>query len=264
MLAKRVQTVEKAEYFGVGRLEACTSGDSGTLEGTTVNKRNTLPQFDARRPISDLEYIYDALKQSCMIGEFEPGQKITLHQLSEAFGTSQMPIREATNRLVAAKAMEAPPRRSLCIPRATLESLDSLLPLRLLLEGEAASLAALKPDPELADQMEQIDFEMVTLARTDDLKSYLRKNQEFHFVLYAASGNANMIDMIELLWMRYGPLMNIVRSGVLSSSGYAHHAAAIKAVREGNAEAAKHAIQSDLTDAASPIRKRILASSASN
>jgi len=42
------------------------------------------------------------------------------------------------------------------------------------------------------------------------------------------------IMLIELLWMRYGPLMNIVRSGVLSRTGQVRHAEAIDAIREGN------------------------------
>ena len=217
-----------------------------------------IPAFEARRPVSDLDYVYDALKQSCMNGEFTPGQKVTLPQLAEAFGTSQMPIREATNRLIAAKAMEAPPRRSLRIPEATLARLDELLPLRLLLEGEATRLAAAQGAP-LADALTGINAEMPRHAAAEDLKAYLNANQRFHFTLYAAAGNADLLDMIELLWMRYGPLMSTVRSGVLSRTGANHHQAVIDAVRSGNAEAAQGAISSDLQDAAAHIRAALKA-----
>jgi DNA-binding GntR family transcriptional regulator len=208
--------------------------------------------------VSDLDYVYAALKQSCMNGEFTPGQKVTLPQLAEAFGTSQMPIREATNRLIAAKAMEAPPRRSLRIPEATLERLDELLPLRLLLEGEATRLAAAQ-GAALADALTEINAEMPRHAAAEDLKAYLNANQRFHFTLYAAAGNADLLDMIELLWMRYGPLMSTVRSGVLSRTGANHHQAVINAIRVGNAEAAKDAISADLTDAAAHIRDALMA-----
>jgi DNA-binding GntR family transcriptional regulator len=217
-----------------------------------------IPAFEARRPVSDLDYVYAALKQSCMNGEFTPGQKVTLPQLAEAFGTSQMPIREATKRLIAAKAMEAPPRRSLRIPEATLERLDELLPLRLLLEGEATRLAAAQ-GAALADALTEINAEMPRHAAAEDLKAYLNANQRFHFTLYAAAGNADLLDMIELLWMRYGPLMSTVRSGVLSRTGANHHQAVINAIRVGNAEAAKDAISADLTDAAAHIRDALMA-----
>ncbi len=212
-----------------------------------------IPAFEARRPVSDLDYVYGALKQSCMNGEFTPGQKVTLPQLAEAFGTSQMPIREATNRLIAAKAMEAPPRRSLRIPEATMERLDELLPLRLLLEGEATRLAATQ-GAALAEALAEINAEMPQHAAAEDLKAYLNANQRFHFTLYAAAGNDDLLDMIELLWMRYGPLMSTVRSGVLSRTGANHHQAVIDAIRVGDAEAAKGGISADLTDAAAHIR----------
>jgi DNA-binding GntR family transcriptional regulator len=66
-----------------------------------------------------------------------------------------------------------------------------------------------------------------------------------------------MLDMIELLWMRYGPLMNIVRSGVLSETGGSHHSAIIQAVRSEDPAAARDALCADLTDAAIPIRSAI-------
>lgn len=216
-----------------------------------------LPELHSRRPSSDLDYVYDELKQWCMMGEFEPGQKLTLPSLAEAFGTSQMPIREATNRLVAARAMVAPPRRSLCMPDATVERLDTLLPLRLLLEGEAAEMGARTAGPELAEELEAINAELSAEDEAGNIKGYLRKNQQFHFTLYRASGNRDLIDLVELLWMRYGPLLNVVRSDALSRLGHANHMAVISAVRASDPQAAGEAIRSDLRDSSVPIRAAI-------
>ena len=218
----------------------------------------TLPDLSARRPPSDSEYVYQELKQSCMIGEFEPGQKLTLPLLAEAFGTSQMPVREATNRLIAARAMEAPPRRSISIPEATVDRLESLLPLRLLLEGEATQRATERSDADLADRLQALNTELDALAEQDDIKAYLRTNQSFHFTVYRACGSDDLIDLIELLWMRYGPLMNIVRSSVLSETGHLNHAHVIEAIRQRDGIAAASAIRADISDAAKPIHAAIL------
>ena len=223
-----------------------------------TGRKPELPRIEARRPLSDLEYVYRELKQACVIGEFEPGQKLTLPVLAEAFGTSQMPIREATNRLIAARAMEAPPRRSLCMPEATLERLDSLLPLRLLLEGEATFQAAERGGDALAGELAAINDLLDDLAERDEIKAYLRQNQTFHFTLYRACGNEDLIDLIELLWMRYGPLMNIVRSGALSEKGHLRHAQVIEAVRRRDREAAADALRADIADAAQAIREAII------
>ncbi|NIE73394.1 GntR family transcriptional regulator [Pantoea sp. Ap-967] len=216
-----------------------------------------LPAFEARRPVSDLEYVYSALKQSFMIGEFEPGQRLTLPLLAEAFGTSQMPIREAMNRLVVARALEALPRRSMRVPEATTAKLDALLPLRLLLEGEATRQAVAGDCGSLAQDLEAINLEMDAKVASEDRKGYLRLNQQFHFSVYRRCGNHELIDMIELLWMRYGPLMNIVRSQVLSSTGHSLHAAVISGIRENDPQKAADAIRADIEDAAASIRQAI-------
>ncbi|WP_235919345.1 GntR family transcriptional regulator [Aureimonas psammosilenae] len=218
---------------------------------------NALPAFEARRPTSDLEYVYNELKQSFMIGEFVPGQRLTLPALAEAFGTSQMPVREAASRLVLARAIEALPRRSLRVPEATTERLDLLLPLRLQLEGEAVRLAVEAGCGKLARSLTAINGEMDDKAASDDRKAYLRLNQEFHFSIYQKCGNGDLIDLIELLWMRYGPLMNIVRSGELSVSGHVRHAEAIDAIGRGDAGAAAEAMRADIREAAQAIRPAI-------
>lgn len=198
-----------------------------------------------------------------MIGEFTPGQKLTLPDLAAAFGTSQMPIREATNRLIAARAIEALHRRSLRVPAATLQRLDALLPLRLHLEGEATRLAVQAGCQSIAAELEKINSEMYAKVPQEDIKSYLRLNQRFHFTIYQQSGNDDLVDLIELLWMRYGPIMNIVRSGVLSKSGHIRHAEVIEAIKKGNADKAAAAIRADIVEAAGPISEAIVANASS-
>lgn len=217
-----------------------------------------LPAFEARRPVSDLEYVYNQLKQGFMIGEFVPGQKLTLPMLAEAFGTSQMPVREAASRLVLARAIEALPRRSLRVPEATTERMDALLPLRMQLEGDATRLAVARGCSRILPVLRTINRQMDATAKTEDRKAYLRLNQSFHFTIYEQSGNRDLIDLIELLWMRYGPLMNTVRSGVLSVSGYVYHAEIIEAAKRGDAEAAADAMRADLREASRAIRDVIL------
>lgn len=220
-------------------------------------RSSTLPAFRQRQAISDPDHVYGELKESFMIGEFEPGQRLTLPELAAAFGTSQMPVREATSRLVVARAIEALPRRSMRVPLATVERLDALLPLRMQLEGEATRLAAAHGGPELAKVLAGIDKEMRALVPKQDTKTYLRLNQQFHFAIYHECGNEDLVDLIELLWMRYAPLMNIVRSGVLSQTGQVRHAEVIEGIRKKDPEKARAGICGDISDAADAIRAKI-------
>jgi DNA-binding GntR family transcriptional regulator len=90
-----------------------------------------------------------------------------------------------------------------------------------------------------------------------DVKAFLRLNQSFHFTLYQNCGNSDLVDLIELLWMRYGPLMNVVRNGVLSPTGKDRHLEVIQAVEAEDPVSAAAALRADIADAAATIRAAI-------
>ena len=50
--------------------------------------------------------VYGDLRELIMSGRVQPGQRLTLKNLSEAVGTSQMPVREALRQLAAEGALE--------------------------------------------------------------------------------------------------------------------------------------------------------------
>jgi DNA-binding GntR family transcriptional regulator len=53
--------------------------------------------------------VYDQLKGLLMSGKMMPGQQLSLRPTAEALQVSVMPVREATQRLVAEKALEIGP-----------------------------------------------------------------------------------------------------------------------------------------------------------
>lgn len=214
-----------------------------------------LPDLPPRERVSDLEHIYTALKKSIMMGEFEPGQKLKLGELSEIFGTSQMPVREALGRLATAGALEWAQRRSMLIPAADAARLKSILSLRIDLEGKAVRLAVERGGSELAKKLEKANrvMDAEAAAATPRIRAYLAANHDFHFTFYAASANPDLVDLIEILWMRYGPLLNLLRKSDAPFFWHGHHDEMIRAVRTGDADAAVAALEADLNDAATLI-----------
>src|SRR3974390_1071109 len=97
----------------------------GALERETLNDR-----------------VYRELKNSIMAGAFKPGSELTLRSVAEALGTSFMPVRDAMRRLVAERALEMRPSRTIAIPVLSADEFLELRRIRLLLEGEAVALAA--------------------------------------------------------------------------------------------------------------------------
>lgn len=229
------------------------SDDKPQDDHTMADSR--LPELTARATVSDLEHIYSELKKAIMMGEFEPGQKLKLAELAEAFGTSQMPVREALGRLASAGALEAAQRRSMVMPPADVDRMQAILSLRIDLEGKAVRFAMQSGHEGLLDRLTRANavMDVEAVRPNPSIKAYLAANHAFHFAIYTASGNRDLVDLIEILWLRYGPLLNLLRRSDISFFWHARHAELINAVKANDADAAVAALTADLEEAASLI-----------
>lgn len=193
-----------------------------------------------------------------MMGEFAPGQKFRIDEFAKIFNTSHMPVREALNQFVVIGALESHPRRSASIPLFSEKRLNDLIDLRLVIEGRAVELAVERITDEDIATLTAFRAQMDGLLRGPrmELKSYLRLNQQFHFRIYAISNNTQLMDMIELAWLRYGPMLNLLNGhdvqGTLRS-GNDDHLEIIEGLRTCDADRSKRALNSDLIDAAKTI-----------
>jgi DNA-binding GntR family transcriptional regulator len=226
---------------------------------TATKDKAKLPDLKKRSFVSDLDHVYSQLKQSMMVGEFVPGQKFKLAELAEAFGTSHMPVREALNRLAVVRAVETAPRRTPSIPQANKKRLRDLLSLRVNLECEAAGLALAMDDGPLAKALQSINDRMDAEGAKPEpsIRKYLELNQRFHFKLYEGCENPELLNLIELLWMRYGSLLNLISSGGTLTFKHSQHNEIIKAVSTRDKELLDAALSSDLTSAAIAIENEM-------
>ena len=104
-----------------------------------------------------------------------------------------------------------------------------------------------------------INAEMYSKAPKKGLKSYIRFSQQFHFNIYQWFGTGDRVGLVELFWMRCGPMMQIVRRGTPWRSGRVGHAEVLEAIRKVNTEKAATAIRADTWAAAGLIRDNIRA-----
>lgn len=197
--------------------------------------------------------VYRQLRHALMIGRFEPGQTLTIASLSESFGTSHMPVREALRRLVAENALEVAANGSARIPATSRARLDDLCRARVALESLATELAVPNITARDIVHLEGVVREHETIGRTESVYAMLGKNQEFHFDLYGGSRSEVLIQLIETLWLRFGPYMRLLTEHVEpllksdSSGTYSvHHHEIIAALKIKNVAAARAGIIADI------------------
>ena len=79
----------------------------------------------------------------------------------------------------------------------------------------------------------------------------LAGNSDFHMTLYRASGSGLLVDLIELTWLRAGPLLNLAvgRARMLKNAEQAHRKL-LTALRRHDPITARAAIAEDINHAA--------------
>ena len=200
--------------------------------------------------------VYKQLRDLLMSGRVMPGEQLSLRSIAEALGVSVMPVREAVHRLVAEQALELSPNRVLRVPMMTVSQFREITSIRINLEGLAAARAATILDEatlqDIAALHERFSHEM-SLERPDESR-LIAVNKELHFAIYSQAGMPMLLQMIESLWLRIGPILNYdLRSGstrVTERVAVAHHARLVAALKKKDAAAASTALRGDIESAA--------------
>ncbi|OYU48889.1 MAG: GntR family transcriptional regulator [Rhizobiales bacterium PAR1] len=194
-------------------------------------------------------------------GRLAPGEKLSLRKVAEAVGVSMMPVREAVSRLAADGALEVLPGRAVRVPVLTLAQFRELTRIRLVVEGFAAEEAARCATPEsvAAIGAHEAIFREAASAGVLDSGVAIAANRDFHFALYCAAGMPSLVEMIERLWLKAGPILNLDLRGeprrIRGGSAVQAHATMLEGVRNRNPQATGEALRYDITAAAKHIEE---------
>lgn len=194
--------------------------------------------------------IHAALRQALMNGDYLPGQRIVVRGIAERFHTSPMPVREALRQLVSEGALFDHANRGVIVPEVSVQVISDLMRVRCSIEGSAAGWAAstiTRPELEAARALNE---QMRDRVGSGAVADYLSLNREFHFAVYRAARSSVLLPIIERLWLRAGPWLNIMREEATLGMGLDHHAEIIDALERGDGERARRAVAADISDAA--------------
>jgi DNA-binding GntR family transcriptional regulator len=202
--------------------------------------------------------VYAQLREAIMTGRFAPGQALSLRGVAEAVGSSTMPVRAALTRLQAEGALIDGPGRALMVPPMTLDLLEELRDVRISLEGCVAKRAASRMTKERLIALQAVFDAMNTHVEAGNAAGYLRCNFEFHIAIYTHGASDLTLAIIQNLWMRIGPFLNLVAPDIphmrLSMTA---HQKIIDALWKGDGEGAKAGIEEDIGGAAADLQERL-------
>ena len=204
--------------------------------------------------------IYQDLRELITSGQLQPGERLTLEGTAAALGASAMPVREAINKLAADDALEILPNKSVRVPVLTRSRFQELVVIRLIVEGLAVEKAAeCITDEQLARLagLEQ-EFRREIALSKPNVNQIIQINKQFHFNAYAAAQIPVLLSLIEGLWFRIGPVLNLNLRNTSSRRrsdfpSVKSHRALLDALRAGDGVSAKTALAMDINSAAEVI-----------
>jgi DNA-binding GntR family transcriptional regulator len=178
---------------------------------------------------------------------YKPGDRLVESELAERFGVSRTPIREALQRLET-QSLLTRDGRSLIVASLDHSQLSELYVVRGELEGLAARLAARHAAPEevkvLRDMLEAVQ------KLVGDPKAMSRANRRFHKQIHLASHNRFLVQQLDLVHRS----MALLATTSIAAEGRGaetlrEHAAIVKAIEDGDGDAAYQALRDHISQA---------------
>ena len=150
-------------------------------------------------PLRDVVFV--TLRRQILKGDLKPGERLMEISLANRLGVSRTPIREAIRKLEHEGLVEMLPRRGAHVAGITRQELRDVLEVRKTLEVLAITRASeLMTDKDFENLKEaEAAFSHLVDCPDADLTGLGEADEHFHDIIYHATGNRRLIQILENL-----------------------------------------------------------------
>lgn len=141
------------------------------------------------------EVIFNTLREAIIVGELKPGERLMEVQLADKMGVSRTPVREAIRKLELEGLVEMLPRKGAHVADLSVKDIMDVLEVRSTLDGLASSLSAARITDEEIKELKHIHTQFVNYVEKDNMQGLIKKDVEFHDIIYRSSRNDKLIQI---------------------------------------------------------------------
>ncbi len=141
------------------------------------------------------ERVYKAIKNDILSRTYRMGERLSPNDLAEKHCASKTPVKEALRMLEHEGLVEAIPRVGYFVSHMTLQGVQDLFQLRLILEGASAELAAQRITQQELQELRKIPCGWQT-GDLDSYHQYLKDNRAFHVMVAQATQNEELAELV--------------------------------------------------------------------
>lgn len=143
--------------------------------------------------------VTESLRQRILSGEFADGQQLRQEALSNEYGVSRVPVREALRQLEAEGLIQIIDHKGAVVSKLSIDDVLELLEIRAMLESSVLRAAIPRQTQADHDMATQALQEFETAFETNDVRHWGDLNSRFHLALYRAAKKPNTLALIEQL-----------------------------------------------------------------
>jgi len=141
------------------------------------------------------EVIFNTLREAIIVGELKPGERLMEVQLAEKMGVSRTPVREAIRKLELEGLVNMIPRKGAHVADLSVKDIMDALEVRASLDGLATALAAERITDEELKELKRVQLQFVQYVEKGTLQGLVKKDVEFHDIIYNSSRNEKLIQI---------------------------------------------------------------------
>lgn len=207
-----------------------------------------------RGPSSQVERVYEAIRNAIISGEYPPGSPLRLQELANAHGVSFIPVREALRILETERLVDTVPNKGARVSDLSMDDMVDAYQTRTVLECDALRRAYPRIDAEAITIARRMKDQMVEHFNAGDREAGFELHRAVHFTIYELSQSRWLLHLIDILWSHTERYRRIATD---LHPTYDHvgeeHAKVLDALEQRDIEGAEEALRLDLEHTADLI-----------
>jgi DNA-binding GntR family transcriptional regulator len=152
--------------------------------------------------------IFGALRERITRMDYPPGMLLEEKRLCEEFNVSRTPLREAIHKLEEMGLVTVMPRFGTHVSQVNIDEIRHAYEIKVDLEGLAGMLAAKRITPSQLELLNTIIEDRENMLKKEKAMNILEVDAQFHNIIYEATNNPLLQEILENLRSRVARLWN--------------------------------------------------------
>ncbi|MBN7796244.1 GntR family transcriptional regulator [Parahaliea mediterranea] len=196
------------------------------------------------------EHIAQQLADRILSGDLAPGQRIEEKTVTEQFGVSRTPVRDALRQLAATGLVAIRPHRGVTVVDLEVDQLSDMFEAQAEIEALCAQLSARRMSAIEQRKLQMVAEDSEGALPAADLARYSSANEKLHKLIYAGAHNDTLEQIAINLWNRVAPFRRSIffKFGNRMEHSFGEHNAVVEAILAGDEARAREAMHAHITN----------------